>query len=116
MPSRSTTELYAAIRRDVRGGMSIRAAMRKHSVSYPTVTKAMASAWPEPRKKPSARPTRLDVYEPPIDAMPPADLDAPRKQRHTAKRIFDRLVDEYGAVNVSYYSSDILRSWSNLCW
>lgn len=49
--------------------MSIRAAMRKHSVSYPTVTKAMASAWPEPRKKPSARPTRLDVYKPLIDAM-----------------------------------------------
>lgn len=102
MPSQSKTELYAAIRRDVRGGMSIRAAMRKYSVSYPTVTKAMASAWPEPRKKPAARPTRLDVYKPLIDAMLLADLDAPRKQRHTATRIFDRLVDEHGAVDISY--------------
>lgn len=50
MLSQSKTELYAAIRRDMRGGMSIRAVMRKHSVSYLTVTKASASAWPELRK------------------------------------------------------------------
>lgn len=31
-----------------------------------------------------------------------ADLDAPRKQRHTTKRIFDRLLSEHDAVEVSY--------------
>ena len=31
-----------------------------------------------------------------------ADLDAPRKQRHTATRIFDRLLDEHDAAGVSY--------------
>lgn len=31
-----------------------------------------------------------------------ADLDAPRKQRHTLTRIFHRLLDEYGAEEVSY--------------
>ncbi|MEV4245196.1 hypothetical protein AB0J63_17495 [Streptosporangium canum] len=31
------------------------------------------------------------------------DLDAPRKQRHTAKRIFDRLLDEHDAVGVVSY-------------
>ena len=36
-----------------------------------------------------------------IDQMLTADLDAPRKQRHTAQRIFDRLVDEHQAV-ISY--------------
>ncbi|UQA90740.1 hypothetical protein [Streptomyces halobius] len=30
------------------------------------------------------------------------DLDAPRKQRHTVKRIFDRLVDEHAAQGVTY--------------
>ena len=30
------------------------------------------------------------------------DLDAPRKQRHTARRILARLVDEHGACDVSY--------------
>jgi transposase len=38
-----------------------------------------------------------------IDAMLLADLDAPRKQRHTAQRVFDRLVDEHQAV-ISYSS------------
>jgi len=36
-----------------------------------------------------------------IDQMLMVDLDAPRKQRHTAQRIFDRLVDEHQAV-ISY--------------
>ncbi|MDR6689086.1 transposase [Arthrobacter sp. 1088] len=39
--------------------------------------------------------------KPTIDAMLLADLDAPRKQRHTAQRVFDRLVDEHQAV-ISY--------------
>ncbi|WP_460825536.1 IS21 family transposase, partial [Nostocoides australiense] len=36
-----------------------------------------------------------------VDAMLVADLDAPRKQRHTARRVHARLLDEHGAV-VSY--------------
>ncbi|MDN3259845.1 hypothetical protein QWJ26_08465 [Streptomyces sp. CSDS2] len=36
-----------------------------------------------------------------IDGILQADLDAPRKQRHTVTRIFHRLVEEHGA-NVSY--------------
>lgn len=31
-----------------------------------------------------------------------ADPDAPRKQRHTVKRMFDRLIDKHGAVKVTY--------------
>lgn len=31
-----------------------------------------------------------------------ADLDAPRKQRHTVKRIFERLLDEHSADEISY--------------
>jgi transposase len=31
-----------------------------------------------------------------------ADLDAPRKQRHTARRVLARLVDEHGAADLSY--------------
>lgn len=64
--------------------------------------KALASAWPEPRKKLPPRPTRLDPYKPLIDEMLRADLDAPRKQRHTVKRIFERLLDEHGADEISY--------------
>nr|WP_220448010.1 hypothetical protein [Nonomuraea diastatica] len=38
-----------------------------------------------------------------IDAGLRDDLDAPRKQRHTAKRIFDRLVDEHDATGAVSY-------------
>lgn len=38
----------------------------------------------------------VDAHAARIDNVPEADLGAPRKQRHTAKRIFDRPVDERG--------------------
>ncbi|MGW4652675.1 IS21 family transposase [Kitasatospora sp. NPDC004289] len=99
---KSKVDLYAAIRRDSRSGLSNRALMRKYGVGFLTVKKALESAWPEPRKKLAPRATRLDPFKPLIDQMLRADLDAPRKQRHTVKRIFDRLVDEHGADEVSY--------------
>lgn len=94
--------LYAAIRRDSRAGMSGRQIERVYGVSRRTVAKALASAWPEPRKALPPRASRLDPLKPVIDAMLRADLDAPKKQRHTAKRVFDRLVAEYEAADVSY--------------
>ncbi|WP_263579295.1 IS21 family transposase [Streptomyces sp. PSKA30] len=97
----SKVELYAAIRRDHRGGMSMRELERKHGVTWRTVRKALDSSWPEPRKKLPPRATTLDPYKPVIDEILRADLDAPRKQRHTVTRIFHRLVEEHGA-EVSY--------------
>ncbi|MDX3771772.1 MULTISPECIES: IS21 family transposase [unclassified Streptomyces] len=97
----SKVELYAAIRRDHRGGMSMRELERKHGVTWRTVRKALDSSWPEPRKKLPPRATTLDPYKPVIDEILRADLDAPRKQRHTVTRIFHRLVEEHGA-DVSY--------------
>ena len=102
MPPKSKVDLYAAIRRDVRAGMSNRAVKRKYGVGFRTVKAAVDSVWPEPRKQLPPRKTRLDVFKPVIDQMLRADLDAPRKQRHTVKRIIDRLLDEHGAVEVTY--------------
>ncbi|WUB76612.1 hypothetical protein OG734_44860 [Streptomyces sp. NBC_00576] len=76
--------------------------MREHGVGFRTVKAALESVWPEPRKRPRPRGTRLDAYKPLIDQMLRVDLDAPRKQRHTVKRIFDRLVDEHAAQGVTY--------------
>ncbi len=50
----------------------------------------------------SPRETRLDSFKPVIDAILTADLTAPRKQRHTVKRIYDRLLDEHDAAGISY--------------
>ncbi|MFC8264020.1 hypothetical protein ACFUNF_42155 [Streptomyces sp. NPDC057291] len=55
-------ELYAAIRRDRRGGISMRELERKHGVMWRTVRKALDSAWSETRKKLPARATALDSY------------------------------------------------------
>jgi transposase len=102
MPPTSKVELYAAIRRDARAGLSGRALERKYNVGRRTVVKALASAWPQPRKKPPPRASKLDRFKPVVDGILRADLAAPCKQRHTVKRIFDRLIDEHGMVDVSY--------------
>jgi transposase len=48
------------------------------------------------RKKPPARP-KLDPFVPVIDRILLDDKSRPKKQQqHTAKRIFERLRDEYG--------------------
>jgi transposase len=96
-------ELFAAIRRDSRGaGLSVRALARKYGVHRRTVREALSSAWPAPRKKLPPRRSRLEPFRPAIDAMLRADLDAPRKQQHTVKRIFDRLIAEHGMEGLSY--------------
>ncbi|MQA17323.1 MAG: IS21 family transposase, partial [Pseudonocardiaceae bacterium] len=100
---RSKVELFAAIRRDARiEGLSIRELAAKHRVHRRTVRQALASAIPPPRKMPSRTSPRLSPFRTAIDEMLRADLDAPKKQRHTARRILARLVDEHGAGDLSY--------------
>lgn len=99
---RSRVELYAAIRRDLRAGQSAREIQRSHHVTWRTVRAAAESAWPSPRAAYPERGSKLDPFKPAIEEMLVADLDAPRKQRHTATRVFDRLVDEHQLTDVSY--------------
>lgn len=72
----SRVALYAAIRRDARAGRSNRALQRKHRVGYRTVTAALNSAWPEPRKGPPKRGSRLDPYRAIIDGWLRARIPA----------------------------------------
>ena len=91
-------ELFEQIRRDrEREGLSIRALAERHGVHRRTVRQALASALPPPRKRPEGRPApRLGAYRELIDSWLLADRDAPGKQRHTAHRVWRRLVDEHG--------------------
>ena len=57
---------------------------------------------PPPRKTRVFPAPVLDPFKPLIDAMLRSDLDAPKKQRHTARRVLARLVDEHGAQDLSY--------------
>ena len=100
---RLRVELFAAIRRDVRvDELSIRELADKYHVHRRTVRQALASALPPPRKTAMRTSPRLELFKAAIDDMLRGDLDAPKKQRHTARRILARLVDEHGAVDVSY--------------
>jgi DNA-binding transcriptional regulator YhcF (GntR family) len=88
---RSRVEQFAAIRRDHRvDGLSIRALADKHGVHRRTVRQALESATPSPRKTPQRVAPRLEPFK------------TAKKQRHTARRILARLVDEHGAQGLSY--------------
>lgn len=82
--------------------MSGRAIEKKYRVGRRTIVKALASAWPEPWKQLPPKASKLDPFKPAIDEILKAELDAPRKQRHTVTRIWHRLMDEHGMTEVSY--------------
>lgn len=91
-------ETYAAVRRFVFiEGKSRREAARAFGLSRDTIAKMCRYSAPPGyvRTKPPERP-KLGPLVPVIDAILDADRTAPLKQRHTAKRIFERLRDEHG--------------------
>ena len=96
----SRVELFEEIRRDRRvEALSIRDLAERHKVHRRAVRQALASALPPPRKEYVARSRpATDPWAGVIDAWLVADKDAPRKQRHTARRVWQRLVAEHGAV------------------
>lgn len=105
----SRVELFEQIRRDRRDEeLSIRELADKHRVHRRTVRQALANALPPPRKEYPlrARPV-IDPYREVIDGWLVGDQGVPKKQRHTARRVWERLVAEHQAtlaeVTVSRY-------------
>ncbi len=107
--ARSRVELFEQIRKDRRvEGTSIRELADRHRVHRRTVRQALESALPPPRKPYPQRPRpAIDDYAAIVDGWLVADREVPRKQRHTARRVWQRLVAEHGAtcseVTVSRY-------------
>ena len=91
-------ESYLRVRRAVMvEGMSIREASRVFGLHRDTVRKMLAySVPPGYRRQTKPRRPKLEPFTGVIDQILEKDDLAPRKQRHTAKRIFERLRDEYG--------------------
>jgi len=93
-------ELFEQIRRARRDDpdVSIRELASRFGTHRRTVRDALVSAVPPernvyaPRRAPA-----LDQWKPIIDRWLVEDRDAPRKQRHTARRIWQRLTVEHGA-------------------
>ena len=96
----SRVELFEKIRRDREfADLSLHALAGKYGVHRRTVRQALESSLPPERKRPEGRPApALGPFREWIDEILIADRDAPRKQRHTAKRIADRLAEEHGVV------------------
>ena len=94
----SRVELFEKIRRDHRRGVSIRELARSHEVHRRTVRQAIANAVPAGRKAPVRRCPVLGPWTETIRGWLEVDLGVPAKQRHTARRVWERLVSEHGAV------------------
>ena len=92
-----TVELYRKVRLACAGGMSKRAAARHFNISRESVRKMLEFSVPPGyrRQKPVRRP-KLEGFTAIIEGWFEDDKKVLAKQRHTAKRIFDRLRDEHG--------------------
>ena len=91
-------ELYGRVRHAVRiEGLSRREAARRFGIDPRTVAKMLVFSVPPGyrRSRSPARP-KLDPFVGIIDQILEADKGRPAKQRHTSKRIFERLRDEHG--------------------
>lgn len=92
-------EQFERIRREHREeGVSIRELARRHSVHRRAVRQALASAVPPPRQAYERVRPAVGPHAATIRRWLTEDQEAPRKQRHTARRIWERLVDEEGAT------------------
>src|SRR3977135_260336 len=104
---------YLKVRHAVRiEGLSERAAARRFGIDPRTVAKMMKFSVPPGyrRKKPPAKP-KLDPFIPVIERILRDDKSRPKKQQHTAKRVFERLRDEYGFTAGITIVKDYIASW-----
>jgi transposase len=92
-------ELFEIIRREFRDeDVSIRELAARHGVHRRTVRAALADAVPPQRKTPVRRSPALGAYQDTVRGWLIEDQSAPRKQRHTARRVWQRLIEEKGGV------------------
>jgi transposase len=92
MDRRAKVELFEEIRREYKHGVgTIRGIARKLGVHRRMVRQALKDALPPERKDPVRNRPKLGPVQSFIDEILEADRQAPRKQRHTAHRIYKRI-------------------------
>jgi transposase len=98
---RAKVELFEEIRREYEFGVgTIKGVARKLNVHRRMVREAIGNAVPARRKKIAQRRTKLTAHMTAIDRILEQDRRAPRKQRHTAHRIWERLRAEVPGFDV----------------
>jgi len=93
-------------------GLSQRAACEKYKLGWQTLKKILSHSEPPGYRQKEARPRPvLAPVLPVIHEILKSDQKAPKKQRHTAKRIFERLKAEYGYLGGKTVVEDAVRAW-----
>jgi len=94
-----TVEEYGRIRIAHRDGMSLRQIARRYGHSRRKIRQVLQESEPRPYTLQQDRlAPRLGPYKALIDQVLAEDEQAPRKQRHTAAKLYRRLRDEHGYV------------------
>ena len=104
-------EIYGRVRRAVLvEGRSRRAVAREFGISRKTIEKMLRYSVPPgyQRQQPARRP-KLGPWLGVIDAILEEDKQRPKKQHHTAKRIFERLKEEHGFMGGYTIVKDYVR-------
>lgn len=102
MDWRGKVELFEQIRREYEFGIgTIQGVARKFGVHRRMVRQAVANALPPRRKGPLRERPRLGPVMGFVDAILEGDRRAPRKQCHTAHRIYERIRREFAGHLIS---------------
>src|SRR5216117_1191472 len=102
MDWRIKVELFEQIRREYEFGVgTIKGVARKFGVHRRIVRQAVANALPPRRKSPARKRPKLESAVAFVDAILKKDRETHRKQRHTAHRIHERILEELPGCQVS---------------
>ncbi len=95
-------DLFEQLRREHEFGIgTVAGVAAKFGVHRRMVRQALAGALPPSHRYPQRAKPKLDAITAFIDRVLDADRDAPRKQRHTARRIYRRILKEFPGTSLA---------------
>ena len=102
MDWKAKMDLFEQLRREHEFGIgTIAGVAAKFGVHRRVVRQALASALPLPHRYPPRAKPKLGVVADFIDKVLEEDCRAPRKQRHTARRLYRRILTEFPDATVA---------------
>ena len=102
MDWKARVELFEQLRQEHEFGVgTIAGVAAKFGVHRRTVRQALAGALPPPHRYPARVKSKLDAVAAFIDQALEEDRRAPRKQRHTARRIYRHILTEFPDAGVA---------------